>query len=247
MPTYQYRCTECANDLEAVQKFTDDALTVCPVCGGQLRKVFNAVGVVFKGSGFYRNDSRGKEPSAASASSNGNGTSKSGDDSGGSSTSFSSSSSSEGGSSSSGGSEKSGSGSEKSGSSAGSGDSSKSGVVALADRPDLPLIGAPVQLNEHNCRLHRERRRDDQRCISVQRGGFVRETRGVAGECRCPAGCFAAGRRRRQHRVAQHLRGPQADAGEQGNNVGDHDATAGRNGRTTTRAICPARGREIRR
>lgn len=58
MPTYQYRCTECGHDLEAVQKFTDSALTECPNCGGQLRKVFNAVGVVFKGSGFYRNDSR---------------------------------------------------------------------------------------------------------------------------------------------------------------------------------------------
>jgi putative FmdB family regulatory protein len=58
MPTYQYRCTECGEDLEAVQKFSDPALTTCPICGGQLRKVFNAVGVVFKGSGFYRTDSR---------------------------------------------------------------------------------------------------------------------------------------------------------------------------------------------
>ena len=58
MPTYQYRCTECGSDLEAVQKFTDPALTECPTCGGSLRKVFNAVGVVFKGSGFYRTDSR---------------------------------------------------------------------------------------------------------------------------------------------------------------------------------------------
>ena len=58
MPTYQYRCTECGNELEAVQKFTDSALTDCPQCTGQLRKVFNAVGVVFKGSGFYRTDSR---------------------------------------------------------------------------------------------------------------------------------------------------------------------------------------------
>ena len=57
MPTYQYRCTECGEDLEAVQKFSDPALTTCPTCG-QLRKVFNAVGVVFKGSGFYRTDSR---------------------------------------------------------------------------------------------------------------------------------------------------------------------------------------------
>jgi putative FmdB family regulatory protein len=58
MPTYQYRCTECGEDLEAVQKFSDAPLTVCPSCGGHLRKVFNAVGVVFKGSGFYRTDSR---------------------------------------------------------------------------------------------------------------------------------------------------------------------------------------------
>jgi putative FmdB family regulatory protein len=58
MPTYQYRCTQCGEDLEAVQKFSDAPLTICPSCGGQLRKVFNAVGVVFKGSGFYRTDSR---------------------------------------------------------------------------------------------------------------------------------------------------------------------------------------------
>lgn len=60
MPTYQYRCTECATDLEAVQSFTDDPLTVCPECDGSLRKVFSAVGVVFKGSGFYATDSRTK-------------------------------------------------------------------------------------------------------------------------------------------------------------------------------------------
>src|SRR6478752_4760334 len=58
MPTYQYRYTSCGHDLEAVQKFSDSALTECPNCGGPLRKVFNAVGVVFKGSGFYRTDSR---------------------------------------------------------------------------------------------------------------------------------------------------------------------------------------------
>ena len=58
MPTYQYRCTECGTDLEVVQKFTDDALTVCPECEGELRKVYSAVGVVFKGSGFYATDSR---------------------------------------------------------------------------------------------------------------------------------------------------------------------------------------------
>ena len=60
MPTYQYRCTSCANELEAVQKFTDDPLTDCPDCDGNLRKVYNAVGVVFKGSGFYATDNRTK-------------------------------------------------------------------------------------------------------------------------------------------------------------------------------------------
>ena len=60
MPTYQYVCTECAHDFETVQSFSEDALSVCPVCGGRLRKVFNSVGIVFKGSGFYRNDSREK-------------------------------------------------------------------------------------------------------------------------------------------------------------------------------------------
>ena len=69
MPTYQYRCTECGNELEAVQKFTDSALTDCPECTGQLRKVFNAVGVVFKGSGFYRTDSRAEKKASVGASS----------------------------------------------------------------------------------------------------------------------------------------------------------------------------------
>ena len=58
MPTYQYQCTECGEALEVQQSFSEDALTVCPACDGRLRKVFNAVGVVFKGSGFYRTDSR---------------------------------------------------------------------------------------------------------------------------------------------------------------------------------------------
>jgi putative FmdB family regulatory protein len=58
VPTYQYVCTTCGEPLEAVQSFTDAPLTVCPACGGALRKVFSAVGVVFKGSGFYKNDSR---------------------------------------------------------------------------------------------------------------------------------------------------------------------------------------------
>lgn len=73
MPTYQYACTECGEQLEAVQKFSDPALTTCPNCQGKLRKVFNSVGIVFKGSGFYRNDSRsgttGAEKPAAESSS----------------------------------------------------------------------------------------------------------------------------------------------------------------------------------
>jgi len=69
VPTYQYQCTACGNGLEAVQKFTDDALTECPECNGRLRKVFSAVGVVFKGSGFYRTDSRSSSSSSTPAAS----------------------------------------------------------------------------------------------------------------------------------------------------------------------------------
>jgi putative FmdB family regulatory protein len=58
VPTYQYACTECGHGFEQFQSFSDDALTECPTCGGRLRKVFSSVGIVFKGSGFYRNDSR---------------------------------------------------------------------------------------------------------------------------------------------------------------------------------------------
>ncbi len=58
MPTYQYACTECDHRFDAAQAFTDPSLTVCPECGGKLRKVFSSVGIVFKGSGFYRTDSR---------------------------------------------------------------------------------------------------------------------------------------------------------------------------------------------
>ena len=67
MPTYQYTCTECGEPLEAVQKFTDAPLAVCPACGGRLRKVFSAVGIVFKGSGFYRTDSRNGASATAPA------------------------------------------------------------------------------------------------------------------------------------------------------------------------------------
>ena len=71
MPTYQYACTSCGEQLEAVQKFPDEPLTECPACGGRLRKVFSAVGVVFKGSGFYKTDSRttSKKSSSSNASS----------------------------------------------------------------------------------------------------------------------------------------------------------------------------------
>jgi putative FmdB family regulatory protein len=58
VPTYQYACTECGEPLEVVQKFSDDALTECPACGGRLRKIFSPAAIVFRGSGFYRTDSR---------------------------------------------------------------------------------------------------------------------------------------------------------------------------------------------
>lgn len=68
MPTYSYACTECDNRFDAVQAFSDDALTTCPKCSGRLRKLFGKVGVVFKGSGFYRNDSRDAAKSTSSSS-----------------------------------------------------------------------------------------------------------------------------------------------------------------------------------
>jgi putative FmdB family regulatory protein len=82
VPTYQYACTSCGEQTEAVQRFTDDPLTVCPACGGGLRKVFSPVGIVFKGSGFYRTDSRnGSVPSGdkTAAKANGSGDSSPGD------------------------------------------------------------------------------------------------------------------------------------------------------------------------
>jgi putative FmdB family regulatory protein len=109
VPTYQYTCTDCGEPLEAVQRMTDDALTVCPACGGSLRKVFSPVGVVFKGSGFYRTDSREKSKVNGSAkpketskdtakspadSSNGSSSSQDGSSNGSSSSSTGSSSSS---------------------------------------------------------------------------------------------------------------------------------------------------------
>ena len=97
MPTYSYRCTECGDAFDLQQSFTDDSLTECPACRGKLRKLFSAVGVTFKGSGFYRTDSR-----AGSAS--GSSTSSSGSESSTSATSGSSGSSSGSGTGSSGGS-----------------------------------------------------------------------------------------------------------------------------------------------
>ncbi|MGN7779528.1 FmdB family zinc ribbon protein [Mycolicibacterium sp. 22603] len=96
MPTYSYACTECDNRFDVVQAFSDDALTACPKCSGRLRKLFGKVGVVFKGSGFYRTDSRdsSKTSSSSSKSSSGDSSSSSSSDSGSSSSSTSSTSSS---------------------------------------------------------------------------------------------------------------------------------------------------------
>jgi putative FmdB family regulatory protein len=89
MPTYEYACKDCGQHLEVVQSFTDDPLTECPGCGGQLRKVFGSIGIAFKGSGFYRNDSRSTSKAAASS---GNGSSGTTETSGSSSSSSGSSS-----------------------------------------------------------------------------------------------------------------------------------------------------------
>ena len=91
MPTYQYACTECGHSFEQFQSFSEDALTVCPECDGKLRKLFNAVGVVFKGSGFYRTDSRSSASSSTPASTT---SSTSSSDSGSSSSTSSSTSAS---------------------------------------------------------------------------------------------------------------------------------------------------------
>ena len=108
MPTYQYSCTECGHFFEQFQSFNEDSLTVCPQCQGRLRKVFNAVGVVFKGSGFYRTDSRADSRAGGSGDSGGSGSSDGSSgakksESGDKAASGSSSSGSSGGGSSSGG------------------------------------------------------------------------------------------------------------------------------------------------
>ena len=79
MPTYEYECQQCHERVEEVQKFIDPPLTVCPLCGGDLRKVFSAVGIVFKGSGFYKNDSRGSKSTSKESSSTASDTAKSSD------------------------------------------------------------------------------------------------------------------------------------------------------------------------
>jgi putative FmdB family regulatory protein len=95
MPTYEYECTVCGQHIEVFQRFTEDPLTTCGVCGGKLRKVFHPAGIVFKGSGFYATDSRAKAPSGAastkdsdggSSSSGATSSSESSSDSGGGST-----------------------------------------------------------------------------------------------------------------------------------------------------------------
>jgi putative FmdB family regulatory protein len=120
VPTYQYVCTECGGQLEAVQKFTDDPLTVHEACGGRLRKVFSPVGIVFKGSGFYRTDSRNGSSASAQAPSSSSAAGSSSDSPSSSSPSSSASSSSSDGekaSSSSSGGEKASSASSSAGSS----------------------------------------------------------------------------------------------------------------------------------
>lgn len=82
MPTYSYACTACDHRFDAVQAFTEDALTECPQCAGRLRKLFNSVGVVFKGSGFYRNDSREAAKSATGSKSDSGGASTASESSG---------------------------------------------------------------------------------------------------------------------------------------------------------------------
>ncbi|MFB8278485.1 FmdB family zinc ribbon protein [Nocardia colli] len=77
MPTYSYACTQCDNRFDIVQSFSDDALTVCPECSGKLRKLFNSVGIVFKGSGFYRTDSRGGASTASEPAKSDNGSKES--------------------------------------------------------------------------------------------------------------------------------------------------------------------------
>ncbi|MCV7022015.1 FmdB family transcriptional regulator [Mycolicibacterium novocastrense] len=101
MPTYSYACTECGDKFDAIQAFSDASLTTCRKCNGRLRKLFGNVGVVFKGSGFYRNDSRDSAKSSSNGSASSSESSSSSDKSTDKSSSSSSSSSDSGSSSSS--------------------------------------------------------------------------------------------------------------------------------------------------
>ena len=151
MPTYQYACTECEHRLEVVQSFSDDPLAVCTACGGRLRKVFSPVGIVFKGSGFYRNDSRRKDRVSAAADSGSTGGSGKDDSAGkdsaasGASSNGSSGSDKKGSGSGSGssGSGSSGSGSSGSGSS-GSGSSGSGSAGAGASGAKSSSSGSKV-------------------------------------------------------------------------------------------------------
>lgn len=78
MPTYEYECTACGQHIEVFQRFSEDPLTTCGVCGGKLRKVFHPAGIVFKGSGFYATDSRAKASSGAASTKDSDGGSSSG-------------------------------------------------------------------------------------------------------------------------------------------------------------------------
>ena len=100
MPTYEYRCRDCGEDLEVQQSFTEDSLTVCPSCGGSLRKLFGNVGISFKGTGFYKNDSRSSGSSTSKSGSSGSGGSSDGGSSDGGGSSGDSTSGGSGGSSS---------------------------------------------------------------------------------------------------------------------------------------------------
>jgi putative FmdB family regulatory protein len=122
VPTYQYACTDCDHRFEAVQSFSDNALTVCPNCSGKLRKVFSSVGIVFKGSGFYRTDSRNGASATAPAKGE-SGSTKTESSSSGDSSSSSSGSSSSGSSD---------SGSSKTGSKTGSSKASSGSTPAAA-------------------------------------------------------------------------------------------------------------------
>nr|WP_202889165.1 FmdB family zinc ribbon protein [Actinopolymorpha rutila] len=130
VPTYQYSCVDCGEQLEAVQKFSDDPLTVCPACSGKLRKVFSAVGVVFKGSGFYRNDSRSSQQRSGASGNGSSGSKDSGSKESGGSGKESASSSSDSGSGKSSDSSGNGSGSKDSGSKAGTASGSGSSNAA---------------------------------------------------------------------------------------------------------------------